>query len=366
MKTQLISVLAKYFLDLGDKVLLVTPGNKARDELIKRIQTLYGITVEKEIGVGNISCVITAGIGKKKAYKTKDGLKDVETKLSEYTIVLVDEVEYTINPGGDFIYEKLTGVNRFYGFSGTADKYNGEAITFHSGLSETVMRNKDLVKYFGPALVYRMPLNIVVNDVRVYTESLDNLKFEDSDFEKDKNTYLTIMTKMWTDNGVCEALTKICKHFPQSFIPMNNLENVITDWIKKWKNVFRILLICGRGYIYYDINGNEKVLSGLDEACDYLKKGLVDVLPSTSSGYRALDLPGLKNIILCQGNIAGVVLQSVGRTARGTDMNIISMEPKFPTKIPIYTKGLNTRTEMISNYYKYCKLNNIKINEEDL
>ena len=364
-KTQTISVLAKYFLDQGKKVLLVTPGNKARDELVKRINSLYGVVVEKEIGKGNISCIITSGLGNKKEYKTKAGLKKVIQDLSQYNIVMVDEVEYTINSGGKFIYDKLSNAERFYGFSGTADKYSGEAITFHSGLTETVLRNRELISYFGPALVYRMPLNIVVNNVSIVTESLNHLEFTDEDFKSDNNVYMTVMTKMWTNPEIKNILTKICKHFPMSFIPMNNLEKVITEWIDYWKGVFRILLICYKGYVYYDLSGNEKVLN-LEEACDYIKKGLVDVIPSTSSGYRALDLPGLKNIILCQGKIAGVVLQSVGRTARGQDMNIITMEPRFPARIPIYSKGVNERDSMIRKYYKYCTINDITINEEDL
>ena len=210
-----------------------------------------------------------------------------------------------------------------------------------------------------------MPLNIVVNNVSIVTESLNHLEFTDEDFKSDNNVYMTVMTKMWTNPEIKNILTKICKHFPMSFIPMNNLEKVITEWIDYWKGVFRILLICYKGYVYYDLSGNEKVLN-LEEACDYIKKGLVDVIPSTSSGYRALDLPGLKNIILCQGKIAGVVLQSVGRTARGQDMNIITMEPRFPARIPIYSKGVNERDSMIRKYYKYCTINDITINEEDL
>ena len=119
--------------------------------------------------------------------------------------------------------------------------------------------------------------------------------------------------------------------------------------------------MCGEGYIYYDKKGNRSSLT-LEEACDYIKNDLVDVIPSTSAGYRALDFPNLENILLIQGNRAGVTLQAVGRVARGTHMNIISLEPAFPAKIPIYSKGAEGRDEMIKGYYKYCEINDITVN----
>ena len=57
---------------------------------------------------------------------------------------------------------------------------------------------------------------------------------------------------------------------------------------------------------------------------------------------------------MIQGNIAGVVLQCVGRVARGSHMNIISLDSMFGKKIPVYTKGQEERDNMIKEYYKYC------------
>ena len=126
-------------------------------------------------------------------------------------------------------------------------------------------------------------------------------------------------------------------------------------------------MICGEGYIYYDINGNRTRLSNLQEAWEYVDKGLVDIIPSTSAGFRALDLPNLENILLIANLIAGAVLQSVGRTARGTNMNVLWLEPeKRSVNIPVYTKGVISRTKMIKEYYKYCNINEKTINIKDL
>lgn len=47
-------------------------------------------------------------------------------------------------------------------------------------------------------------------------------------------------------------------------------------------------------------------------------------------------------------------------------MNIIALEPKLRKRIPVYTKGFEHRKEMIEQYYKYCEITNIEINEENL
>lgn len=230
------------------------------------------------------------------------------------------------------------------------------------------MDNKDLVSYFGPALVYRMPTNLTIDNIKIKTFTLNQITFDDIDDEKDGNIYLEILTKIWTFPPVCELIVKIAKKYKMLFIPINNLNNVIYEWINNYfvmQGGLRTLLICGEGYIYYDLQGRITKLS-LQEACDYIRDGEVDIIPSTSSGYRALDFPGLENILLIQGIVAGVTLQAIGRVARGSRMNIISLEPKLSKRIPVYTKGFEHRDKMIQEYYKYCIINNITIDEDNL
>lgn len=47
-------------------------------------------------------------------------------------------------------------------------------------------------------------------------------------------------------------------------------------------------------------------------------------------------------------------------------MNIIALEPKRRRRIPVYTKGLEHRSDMIKEYYKYCDMTEVEINEENL
>ena len=370
-KTESIATLTNYaHTVLGKNVLIVTPSNKARDEIVKRCDIRFGLNVstKPEDVNGKLDCMISNGLKNTKRFKNEAERAEFIKILSGYDWVLVDEVEYTINDGGEFIFNNCLKADHFYGFSGTADKYSAKMLSFANGLSdESVVNNVDLIKFFGPALVYRLPLNISITRVSVKTDAFDSVTIDREEVDESGNIYTTIMNNIWTNNNICNVIIETVKKYPGMFIPINNLNYIIDDWIKNYfMGVFRILLVSGAGYTYYDLGGNKTMLN-LKEACEYIKDGKVDVIPSTSSGYRALDFPNLENILLIQGKVAGIVLQSIGRVARGKHMNIITLDPKKKTKkIPIYTKGARERDEMIKEYYKYCEISELDINEEDL
>ena len=365
-KTQVISVLANYFYtDENKKVLLIAPGKKARDELVKRIESLYGIQASTKFGHGRLQAIITNGILNKKEFKDPTIVEEWKKEFASFDVVLCDEVEYCINPGGMFILDNCTGAEYRFGFSGTADKASAEAITFVKGLTQNVAENKDLIKYFGSSIIYRKPTKYNIDMISVKTKALDTLVFDEEDFEAG-NVYNKIMTRIWTDDEICRVVVNLVKTSPKLIIPINNLQGVINEWIDKWfKKQFRVLLISGEGYVYYDLDGTKSLLS-LQEAEKFINEGLVDVIPSTSSGYRALSFSTLENIFLIQGNIAGVVLQCVGRVARGCHMNIISLESMFGKKIPVYSKGQEERDTMIKEYYKYCDIKESMLPETKL
>lgn len=334
--------------------MLITPGSKPRDELIKRYKLLYNETIpNKDL---SINCMITTGLLNRKDIKTPSELAKLEALWATYDVCLVDEAEYTMNDSGEFIYDRLTGLTNAYSFSATSDKKGAEMISFINGLSDVVVRNKALVKYFGPSLVYRMPLKMKVDNITILTSALDHIGFTKEDFSDKGNVYLNVMNRIWTDPSVCSLVVRLVKKFPKLFIPINNLTTILNEWIDNYfKKKFKILLICGEGYIYYDLSGKE-YKKDLQESCDLIKNNEVDVILSTAAGYRALDLPGLESIFLPASNIAGVVLQCIGRVARGTHMNIISLASSSGKKIPVYTKSAINREEMMKTYYKYCEV----------
>lgn len=326
MKSQVIAVLTNEFQLQGYKILLVTPSNKARDELVKRVKNLYGIEVSKELGRGRIQAIITSGLMNKKEMKTEEGRKKVIQELESFDVVLSDEVEYTMNDSGFFIYDHVYNAQYRYGFSGTADKANAQMITTGKGIcNETVGENKNLIKYFGTSLVYRLPEKLTVNRIEVITPSMNgsNLRLWEKELDGSKNVYLEIMNGIFMNDEVCKSIIKVCKAYPLTFIPINNLVNIISNWIQNYFiGVFRVLLVSFEGYTYYDLQGNKTEMT-LQEACDAIRAGKVDVIPSTSSGFRALDFPNLSNILIFSGKVAGSFIQQVGKHFARVSLNSV-------------------------------------------
>jgi hypothetical protein len=370
-KTEVIATLANYFsTDLGKKVLIVAPGSKAQDELVKRLDTRFGIKVSKDLVSTASSKKATEAAKNSKVFSlmtsgflTRNVLKDkttepvVAAELRTFDVILSDEVEYCINPAGNYIFGNAVNATARYAFSGTADKGNGNMISFQNGLKDpSVSENLGLIRFFGPSLVYRRPLDRILNLIDIRTRALYSADIFGQTAIDNKNLYLKILMSLFTCPEVCNLIVDIAKRFKNLFIPINFLQGIIDGWIENYfKGVLRILLVCGEGYIYYDLDGNKTSLT-LSEACQYIKDDKVDVIPSTSAGFRALDFPNLSNILLLSGKIAGSVLQQIGRVSRQSEMTIITISPDGKKKIPVYSKGCKERSDMILDYYRYCDI----------
>ena len=74
VKTQVIATIANYAHTLGKSVLLVTPGKKAQDELVKRCKSAFGLEVPSKDG--KLGCIITSGLTNRKDYRDKDYRKN--------------------------------------------------------------------------------------------------------------------------------------------------------------------------------------------------------------------------------------------------------------------------------------------------
>lgn len=356
-KSEIIATIINYVInETKDKILILVPSIKCKDEIVKRCKTKFSIDIPSE----TIGLIVTSGVTSSKRFNDPNLLNKTREEMSSYKWIIADEVEYTVNKGGIKVLEMCTNSEHRYGFSATADKVGGKMITFAEGITDIVTRNKYLISYYGQSLIYRVPLHLKINMVNIKTKCFNSINITKSDLNCDSNVYLTVLRKLWTSDDTCDQITRIIKYYPKLFIPINDLQEVIGNWIDNWwRDKYNILLISGGGYIYYEVGNPRYRKVSLEEACDLINNDKVDVIPSTSSGYRALDLPGLTNILMIQGNIAGVYIQSIGRVARGSDVNILTLIPDPYRVIPVYTKGLNLRDENTRELYKYSKITDI-------
>jgi hypothetical protein len=67
VKTQVIATLTDYAYSMGESVLLVTPGKKAQDELVKRCKSAFGLDIPSKDG--RLDCMITSGLKNRKDSK---------------------------------------------------------------------------------------------------------------------------------------------------------------------------------------------------------------------------------------------------------------------------------------------------------
>lgn len=356
-KSEIIATVINYVVnETNDKILILVPSIKCKDEIVKRCESKFSIEIPND----RIGLIVTSGVTSSKRFNEPNLLKETKKEMESYKWIIADEVEYTVNKGGIKVLDMCINSDHRYGFSATADKIGGKMISFSEGITDIVTRNRSLIGYYGQSLIYRVPLHLKINMISIKTECFNNIRITKSDKNKDSNIYLTVLRKLWTNPDTCDQITRLIKYYPKLFIPINDLHEVINNWIDNWwRDKYNILLISGGGYIYYEKGNPDTRNVGLKEACDLINNNLVDVIPSTSSGYRALDLPGLTNILMIQGNIAGVYIQSIGRVARGSDVNIITLIPDPYRVIPVYTKGLNLRDENTRELYKYSKITDI-------
>ena len=311
--------------------------------------------------------LITSGFLNRKDYRDPKLRKELEKKLAQFKWVLVDEVSYTINAGGCWIFDHLINSEASYSFDATSDRIGGKMISFANGIDDTVMDNKELVSIFGPSLVYRMPATSEIDYITIRSHSIDKIEFTEEDFNAEGNVYHEIMSKIWTDPGICNLIVKLVKRYPRFFIPINDLNNIIYNWINNYfiPNHLRILLICYEGYIYYDKDGNQTKMD-LMKACEVVESERTDVIVGTSSAYRALSIQKMENMLLTTTVNAGTTLQSLGRCARNKHFRVFSIESKTEKRLPIHTRNSMKRYEMIHDYYKYSQITDIFMDENEL
>lgn len=386
-KTEVIATLANYIVNtLHEHVLIVTPSSVALDEIKYRLYDRFNIDLDYFDYESNINAINLNGF-------LRSGMYDnTHEYWSNNFWILADEVEHCCSESAMEFFESLHHVKRMYGFSATADKKNAEPI--YSRVSDEFLnsdkllnltsattnvfnnrqlycklineesarvrdimgRNKYLVGYFGTSVVFKKPskFNITLIDI------MSTISSDDIEIPKEYD-YNEIIYSLFTDDRLCRLLESIVFKEGMTFIPMFRLQ-VVDYWIDNYfkKKDFLVLVISGRGYELYE-NGVYLNHITMEEMKRLVKLGMIGVILGTRSSYGAMDLPELNRSILLYSKVANIVIQAIGRTARGEDFEIISIVPS--KTIPTYTKDLLERKELIKSYYENCKIIEVKRNE---
>jgi hypothetical protein len=172
MKTQTISVFAKYLVDKGFRVLICTPSSKSLDELKLRYASLnnestYDFMFSKEINFINLLGFPRRTIFTKKRSELEDYFGNVD-------VVICDEAEYDTASGAVEIFHMMKNIKMIYGFSGTADKVAAEPVSVINGIEGNVKSNSKLAGLIGFTLVFRKPEDYKITLRKIKTSAFDN------------------------------------------------------------------------------------------------------------------------------------------------------------------------------------------------
>lgn len=386
-KSEVIATLAYYlYHELHERVLIVTAGAVALDELRNRFYKRYGLDLDYFDDELDINAININGYLRSSQF-------DIKSPYWNHDFwILADEVEYCCTESAMELYESIGRVKGIYGFSATPDKKAAEPIfsrvsdefiqsdkmtqllnsPFHifqnrqkyqqlydaenDRVHDILGRNKYLVGYFGNTVVFKKPdnFNITLVDVTM-SLSKDDIKIPE------EYSYNEIIYNLFTEPRVCQLIESIAFKSGLTFIPMFRLE-VIDFWLDNYfnKKDFLVLVISSRGYEIY-CEGKLQGLITMEEMKRLVKLGVIGVVLGTRSSYGAMDLPELKRSILLYSKVANIVIQAIGRTARGGEFEVYNLAPV--KNIPTYSKDYEERKNLIKSYYRDCNIVEVRRSE---
>lgn len=346
-KSEIMATLAAYLNENKIPTLFITSSSKALEELKDRACSKFKL---EDPGYFNpnlyVNFINAKGFWRSEQSKNEDNID----WLKKVKVILFDEVEQSLNDMMCFHLDTtLLGREFMYGFSATSNKSGTERLTPNSNEYYNI-KNQNLVKYFGYATVHLTPSHKTMHIER-YQSDLE-IVIE----ETGKNSVINlnyVKDNLYDNPEFIREFNKFMVKYRKgtTFIPINRTQ-VIENLTPKLDKSLNILILSSSGYTY---NG-EKL--SMNEAKDLVRDNKVDIFFGTRSGYNSIDFPNIKSIFLMlEEKAPNHILQAIGRS-REKEVNIYCLE--FKGEVPIYSKKLKHQLQMIKDYYKLSKVNEIK------
>lgn len=363
-KTEMIAFMVSYYVKvLGWRVMIAGPNAKVLDEINFRIINKCEITPGYNYPNDSNVILINSQSVAKQSYNHRN--EEYRDYLSGVDVILADEVGSDLTPTFLEIYDICINRKCMYGFSATPDSQS-RSLEWYKGIDLKYYQNKRLLDIFGGSIVTSIAekfnikiVKVLLNNWRItdnylnscidrmrMTQDVSNLP---ADFRNRLDENILMIPK------IAKVLGLLSIEYPQLVVTINRT-TIIDYWISKLPEL-KILEITGRGYRFH-FNGNITNLKIDDAKKLYMESNLI---LGSRSLIMGVDLPNLRNSVQLSGRRSEITIQSIGRTSRGRDMNVIILVPN--NYISGYSNHNKNRIDLIYSQYN-PELNNItEVNE---
>ena len=316
-------------------ILICAPSYSIVDEIKQRFER-YGIPISTDMSESSKIWAINP-VG----FMARKDIDKYQSWLDNVDMLIVDECDTVTNSLEDLIVDRLPNAKIHLGFSATVDKLNGANLTkirnFNSLRSETAK----ILKYLGPAIGHKTPskvIRIVESDIAF--GNYNNLW-----------SYDKCVNQVWHSPRMVPYL-KACiednNRYARStiLIPFTNRGHVAYLLLEPKLKKYSIAMWTAGGIRFND--REEEPNSGLERVKELVNHHEIDVLLTTSVGFKGVDITELKSVMFITGSSYGSVTQILGRVFRyqGDGCPTVYL-PRNISENPLYNKAYRSRREIV-------------------
>ena len=324
-KNTIITYLCSHYIGNGN-ILVLGPRYSILEEIQKRADQ-YNVAIGQDPNVDRAMYVHPSGFLNSNNTRDQvwlDWMDNVE-------VILIDECEGITDSMEDLLRNYCHNYKYIYGFSATADKYNGRRLDSIMG-SISMMgvhwETYSILYFVGETGFYKGDNH----KFTIYINYVDGLKREYILYEGESfnSQYSRMEKSMINSNQYFEYLKyAIAMSTGTILVPVKTIDQCDMLWEKltKFNPLLSIGYWTGQGSYYYNGNGDINNFVELDDAYTQLvdlvdNKKTCKVLICTSVGYRGVDFKNINDVLLGVGGNNGIINQIAGRTTRGDVENL--------------------------------------------
>ena len=286
-------------------ILLMAPTYSIIDEIISRFEQ-YEVPISKEYDVTNrVWAINPVGLVSSKRLENPE----IVQWLQDCTMLIMDECQEINNSQEVLLTKYLPNCIYRFGASASSDKFFGSNLTEFRSLSHLNLETFRILKYFGPAIVYKAPQRkIRIVDTLIPFGNYRNVWSYDKCINHLCHHYLMsrYIAQCLDDNNKDGHSTVL---FP--FSNRAHVSHFLTD---PTLSRFHIIIWTASG-IQHNNNLPEEKGAGLDRVKQLINEG-VDLVFCTSVGYKGIDISGFRSIIFMTSSSYGMITQILGRAFR--------------------------------------------------